>query len=171
MTPMIEETITTEELRLHVAELAAKAHIANASFAVQASRGGPRYQLAAVCLVDAERARACVRVTPDEFRRHSSDIRALARVDDVPFGIVVRGQLMAIFARHPQYRSDAATRFRDEFLARQSKAPGDLGDRVNALSAKVATVGAILEEHTARLEAIENSQTRARSNTAQNSIK
>jgi hypothetical protein len=152
---MSEELITTEELRLHLADLAAQVQTAGASYGVHATRGGPRYQLAALALVDREHVRACVRVTPDEFRRGSSEIRALVRINDVPFGIVVRGELTAIFRRHPTYRPALADRYWGEFLARKAEAPNDLAVRVNALEEKVAELTAKFDEHVARITALE----------------
>jgi hypothetical protein len=152
---MKEEIITTEALRLNLADLAARIHNAGASYGVQVTRGGPRYQLAAIALVERERVRACVRVTPVEFRRHSSEIRALVRIDDVPFGIIVRGELTAIFQRHPTYRPVAADRYRKEYLTGQTEASNDLDVRIYALEAEMVAFGAAIDEHAARIAALE----------------
>ena len=142
---MIEEPKTTEALRLHLTDLAVQVQTEGASYGVQASRGRPRYQLAALPLVEPEVIRSCVRIRPDEFRRHFSEIRALVRIDDVPFGVVVRGELTAIFRRHPEYRPAAAERYREEFVTHQNEAPNNLDVRVKALEAKVTAISAKLD--------------------------
>jgi hypothetical protein len=152
---MTEPIITTEDLRLHLSDRAAEVHAAGASCGVQATRAGPRYQLAALSLVDDEHVRTCVHVSPDEFRRHSSEIRALVRIDDVPFGVVVRGELKAIFRRHPTYRPAAADRYRREFLAHQTEAPDDLRGRVTDLETRVTHLTSKLDEQVARITTLE----------------
>jgi hypothetical protein len=152
---MTEEMITTEALRLHLSDLAAQTETTGASYGVQALRGRPRYQLAPLALVDVASARTCVRIKPDEFRRHFSEIRALVRIEDVPFGIVVSGRLIAIFRRHPTYRPTAAERYREEFLARQDETPNDLSVRMGALEAQLAALGAKLDQQAARISALE----------------
>jgi hypothetical protein len=137
---MTEELLTTEALRLRVAELAIQVQTAGTACSFQAVRGRPRYQLAPVALVEGERVRACVRIKPDEFRRHFSEIRALVRIANVPFGIVVRGELTAIFQRHPRYHPGAAQRYQAEFLARQNGAPDDLRNWLTAVDNKLAAL-------------------------------
>jgi hypothetical protein len=152
---MTEGTFTTEALRLRVAELAMQVQAAGTACSFQAVRGRPRYQLAPVALVEAERARACVRIKPDEFRRHFSEIHALVRIENVPFGIVVRGELTAIFQRHPTYRPTAAERYQAEFLARQNDASDDLWNRLTAVDNKLAAFEARLVDQEKRIIALE----------------
>jgi hypothetical protein len=160
MVPMATEDITTEALRLHLVDLAVQVQSTVGSRGIQAVRGQPRYQLAAVALVDRERLRTCVRIKPDEFRRHFSEIRALVRVEDVPFGIIVRGQVAAVFQRHPTYRPTAAEEYRAEFVARQGEAPDDLGVRLRAIEEKLTAVGAQLADQAARVNALESRASR-----------
>jgi hypothetical protein len=152
---MMEDQITTEALRLRVADLATQVNAAGTACGVQAVRGQPRYQLTSVALVAPVRARACVRIGPDEFRRHFPEIRALVRIDDVPFGIVVRGELLAIFQRHPTYRPTAADRYRKEFLERQGESPTDLRTRVAALETELTALTVKLGNQAARISALE----------------
>lgn len=67
---------------------------------------------------EAERA-ACIAVRPDEARRNWSDIHALARLDGITFGIVVGGEVAAVFGRHPSYVPETATEYRRQFEARR----------------------------------------------------
>jgi hypothetical protein len=152
---MTEEVITTEALRLHVADLAIRVQAASATCGIHSVRGPPRYQLAALALVDPRRVRASVRIGPDEFRRHFSEIRALVRIEDVPFGIVVRGDLIAVFQRHPTYRPSAADRYRAEFLDRQGEPASDLTVRVAILEATLTAVSAEMGDQAARISALE----------------
>jgi hypothetical protein len=54
-----------------------------------------------------------VRVGPDEMRRNFTEIRALIRLEGVPFGILIDGQLLAVLTRHPEYRPAAAEHYRE----------------------------------------------------------
>jgi hypothetical protein len=135
-----EETISTETFRVGISNLALQVQTERSSFGIRAGRGQPRYQFAALALVDPERVRACVRVTPDEFRRKSGEIRALVRLEDVPFGILIRKEVKAIFQRHPSYRPTAAERYREEYLARQGKMRNELGDSLRSLEARMSAI-------------------------------
>jgi hypothetical protein len=108
-----KEIITTEAMRVRLRELALELQAECASVGIRSGRGSPRYQLAAPQLLDPERLRTCVPVTPDEFRRKSGEIRALVRLEDVPFGITIDKLVKAIFQRHPSYRPSAADEFRE----------------------------------------------------------
>src|SRR5947208_15691402 len=110
-----EQIISTETLRGRLRDLALELETESASFGIQAGRGQPRYQIAAPGLVDPERLRTCVPVTPDEFRRKSGEIRALVRLEDVPFGILIDKTVKAIFQRHPSYQPSAAERYREMY--------------------------------------------------------
>src|ERR1700730_8545408 len=133
-----EQIITTEALRGRLRDLALKLETECASVGIQAGRGRPRYQLAAAQLVDRERLRTGVPVTPDEFRRRSGEIRALVRLEDVPFGILIDKAVKAIFQRHPSYRPSAAERYREMYRIKRGEAPVDAVAR--ALESRVTDI-------------------------------
>ena len=131
-----------EELRLRTSELAVEVQTRQVLFGVRTGRGKPRYQLTPISLVDPERVRSCVHITADRFRRKSAEIRALVRVDDVPFGILVGRELRAIFQRHPSYTPTDIQQYRAEFNAHQAKAGQDVGDLSRALENRMTTLEA-----------------------------
>jgi hypothetical protein len=134
-----EQIITTEALRGRLRDLALELETECASVGIQAGRGRPRYQLAAPQLVDPERLRTCVPVTPDEFRRRSGEIRALVRLEDVPFGILIDKAVKAIFQRHPSYRPSAAERYREMYRIKRGEAPVD-AVALRALESRVTDI-------------------------------
>jgi hypothetical protein len=150
-----EIIIPMEELRLRTSELAVQVQTCQVLFGIRTGRGKPRYQLAPISLVHPERVRSCVQITADRFRRKSAEIRALVRVDDVPFGILVRRELQAIFQRHPSYTPTDMEQYRAEFNARQAKAGQDVGDLSRALENRITAVEAnssLVEQRLSRLE-------------------
>ena len=104
--------------------------------------------------MDPDRVQSCVRIGPDRFRRHIGEIRGLALFDDIPFGIVICGDLVAIFQRHPGYRPAVADEIRAEFAKRQGKAPPDLLNRVSVLEAAVERLIAKLDDQSALIHAM-----------------
>ena len=134
-----EQIISTEPLRGRLRDLALELETECASFGIQAGRGQPRYQLAAPGLVDPERLRTCVPVTPDEFRRKSGEIRALVRLEDVPFGILIDKTVKAIFQRHPSYQPSAAERYREMYRKNRGEARIDAVD-VRALHSRMTEI-------------------------------
>jgi hypothetical protein len=147
------KTVSNEECRLRLTELATEARQTGLAIGVYPVAGQPRYQLAPEVAVDPERVRSCVRIGPDRFRRYFGEIRALALFDDIPFGLIISGNLVAIFQRHPGYRSAVADEFRAEFAERQGKAPPDLPQRVSVLETAVESLGAKLDDLSAVLRA------------------
>lgn len=134
-----EQIITTEALRGRLKDLALELETECASVGIQAGRGRPRYQLTATQLVDPERLRTCVPVTPDEFRRKSGEIRALVRLEDVPFGILIDKAVKAIFQRHPSYQPSAAEQYREMYRINRGEAPTD-AVALGALESRVTDI-------------------------------
>jgi hypothetical protein len=148
-----ELLLRTEELRLGISEFALRAKTENVAFAIRTTRGAPRYQLVASALVAPETLRACVRVGPDEFRRDSTDIRALIRLHDMSFGLVIRGELAAVLRRHPTYRPRNAERYWAQFRANTTRDLPDPEQNMGAMAEQ-------LRDHEARITALERRGTR-----------
>jgi hypothetical protein len=143
-----ELQLHTEELRLAISEFALRAKAENVAFAIRTTRGAPRYQLVPPTLVSPETLRACVRIGPDEFRRHSTDIRALVRLHDMPFGLVIRGELTAVLRRHPTYRPRNAERYLAHLRAHASRDLPNPEENQGAIAEQ-------LRDHEVRITALE----------------
>lgn len=85
----------------------------------------------------------------EKFRRYFPEIRGLASFDDIPFGLIIRGELTAIFQRHPSYHPTIVDEFRAEFASRQGKTAPDLSSLVSALEARMDALNARLGEQSA----------------------
>ena len=134
----------TEELRRRVTQLALGVENDEASIGFHTTGGRARLQLAAVPLVDPETVRICVKIGPDELRRHLSEISNLIRGRDMQFGIVIKGRLRAILRKHPDYQPKATARY----IAQDRINRG----MTNDLSHRIEET---LSEHEARLRRLE----------------
>jgi hypothetical protein len=141
--------VSNEECRLQLTELATEVQKTGIAIGVHPAGGKPRYQLVAEVALEPDRVRSSVRVGPDRFRRYFSDIRGLAFFDDIPFALIIRGQLTAVFQRNPAFRPVIADAFRAEFASRQGKAAPDLAGRVSELEARLEAMNARLDEQSA----------------------
>jgi hypothetical protein len=151
----MDKIVSNEELRLRITEYAEEVRRKGNSIGVNLVGGTPRYQLMPEARVEPDRARRCVRVGADRFRRDFGDIRVLAFYDDIAFGIEIRGQLAAVFERCRNVRP----RIGDEFRA-QWGAASDLNIRVTNLeqamaTAKLADLHHAVAELTAKLARLE----------------
>ena len=151
MTDAAETQIRTEELRLRIGELAAQVHENGIVFAVGSTRGTPRYQLVPLVVVGEKVKSSCVRIGPDQFRRDASDIRALIRIHDIAFGIVIRGELAAVLRRHPRYEPAAARRYL--VLANMQAIVGSPGTHDEA--GNIKSIMRKLIDHERRIAALE----------------
>jgi hypothetical protein len=140
------KTVSNEECRLRLTDLAAEVRQTGVAIGVYAVAGQPRYQLAPEAALDPARVQSCVRIGPDKFRRHIGEYRGLALFDDIPFGLVIRGELVAVFQRDPGYDPAVIDEVRAEFARRQGKPSADLPSRIAVLEATVKRLGARLNE-------------------------
>lgn len=131
--------VSTDQFRRQVADLAAHVAAAGEPIPIGTRVGRPRYVLRPAVPGDDA---SCLRVGPDEMRRNFADIRALVRLDGTPFGVVVAGKLVAIFARHPDYRPVTAEQYRQTFATMRGSRAGS-----NSVEARIA----ILEVAVAQL--------------------
>lgn len=101
----------------------------------------------------------CVRVGPDELRRNFSEIRSLVRLEDIPFGLIVDDQLIALFTRHPDYRPAAADNYRAMYRGQPEKTDArNIKNRVTAVETRLKAIGAlelVIADLSARLTALE----------------
>ena len=148
------KTVSNEELRLRLTELATEVRQTGVAIGVHAVAGQPRYQLAPEAALDPARVQSCVRIGPDRFRRHIGEYRGLALFDDIPFGLVIRGELTAIFQRDPGYDPSVVNEARAEFARRQGKPSTDALNRIAVLEAAFERFGAKLDDHSALIRAI-----------------
>jgi hypothetical protein len=149
----MNKVVSNEDCRQRLTELATEVQRSGDSIGVQPVAGNPRYQLVAAAALDPDRVRSCVRLGPDKFRRYFGDVRWHAFVDDIPFGIEMRGELVAVFQRCPEVRAPVSDAFRAEYARRQGNATSDLNRRVAALEAAVAALSARLGGSDASLRA------------------
>jgi hypothetical protein len=138
--------ISNEECRLRLTELAEEVRRTGIPIGVHSVAGKPRYQLISEAKLDSDRVRNCVRLGPDKFRKYFSEVRALALHEDIPFGLMVHGNLIAIFQRDPDYRFAKADEFRAEFKRRGGKRPSDLSRRILALETEVAALSVKMDD-------------------------
>jgi hypothetical protein len=144
------KAVSNEELRLRLVEIALE--VQKTGIAVDVHVGGhPRFQVASATALDPERVRICVRVGADWFRKNFTEVRFLALFDDIPFGLSNRGQLVAIFQRHPSYRPSVVDQVRAKFASNQGASTPDLNQRVSALEATVQALSARLDNQAAPL--------------------
>ena|SRR5947209_1604613 len=147
----MRKTVSNEDCRLRLTELATEVRQAGVPIDVYAVAGQPRYQLSPENALEPDRIRSSVRIGPDKFRRYFSEIRGLALFDDIPFALVIRGELVAVFQRHPTYRPVIAGEFRAEFAKRQAHSSSDLPDRISAIEQHVETLRAKLEDQSEQI--------------------
>jgi hypothetical protein len=114
---MIGDFMTTDIFRRRMADVARAVVSSGQTVAIGTTVGRPRYILRpAMKSPDGE---PCVRLGPDELRRNFTEIRALVRLDDIRFGIIVDGECLAVLARHPEYRAAAAEQYREVYGAQR----------------------------------------------------
>jgi hypothetical protein len=151
----MERFVKTDAFRRSLTDEARKVAQTNEPIAIGTTSGRPVYSL--VSVPERRRARTrCIRLGPDELRKNFTEIRALIRLEGIPFGVIVDDQLIAMLKRHPDYRPDAANGYRAMYRGELEKTEaGTAESRIAALEARVAEVSA-------RLDAIESkSRTRA----------
>lgn len=73
---------------------------------VGTSAASPTYILCSKSLAPPELLPVCVTITCDRARKRWSNVRALARMHDVPFIFTINGQAAAVFYRHPDHHDD-----------------------------------------------------------------
>jgi hypothetical protein len=151
ITVRMVKVISSEELRLHLTELATEVQKTGTPIDVHPVAGQPRYQVASASALDPQRVRTCVRVGPDWFRRHMSEVRGLALFDDIPFGLTIRGQLVAVFQRHPAYRPLIVDQVRAKFASLPGASGPDFSHRISALEAAVEALKARLDNQPASI--------------------
>jgi hypothetical protein len=139
------KVISSEELRLRLTQLATEVQKTGTPIDVHPIAGQPQYQVASATALDPQTVRTCVRVGPDWFRRHMSEVRGLALFDDIPFGLTIRGQLVAVFQRHPEYRPLIVDQVRAKFASLRGASSPDLTHRISALEAAVEALKARLD--------------------------
>jgi len=108
----------------------------------------------------------CVRLGPDELRRNFSEIRSLVRLEDIPFGVIVDDQVIAILRRHPDYRPAAADSYRAMYRRQPEKTDaGSIKNRVIAIESRLGAIEALevaMDEMSTRLTTLENRWARGR---------
>jgi hypothetical protein len=108
----MEEFVTTDSFRRHMIGVARSVSQSGRAVAIGTTIGRPRYLLRRPTDADDP---VRVRLGPDEIRRNFTEIRALIRLEDVRFGILADGELLAVLVRHPQYRPAAVDHYRELF--------------------------------------------------------
>jgi hypothetical protein len=149
------EPIATDAFRRKVTDYAREASDTNESIAVGTTGGRPTYLLSPVPEDQRDQIR-CVRLGPDELRRNFSEIRSLIRLEDIPFGVMVGDQLIAILRRHPDYRPAAADNYRAMYRHEPDKTKGRIVEsRIDATETRLSALEATLAGLSARLTAVE----------------
>jgi hypothetical protein len=151
----MKECISTDAFRRKVTDYAREAADTEEPIAVGTIGRRPTYLLSPVPA--GQRAHVpCVRLGPDELRRNFTEIRSLIRLEDIPFGVMVNDQLIAILRRHPQYHPAAADNYRAMYLHEPDKTAGrSVESRVRSIEPRLNAVEATLAELSARLTAVE----------------
>lgn len=146
--------VSNEDFRLHLTELATDVRQTGKPIGIHSGTGNPKFELVPEGALSSDRVRSCVRLGPDKFRRYLGDIRALAFLDDIPFGIELRGQLTAVFQRRAGVRPTVAEAFRAEFARRQGDVPPDLLHQLAAVQAAVEKLSARVDDQQALIDVL-----------------
>lgn len=151
------EAIKTDAFRRSVTEYARRVANGKEPIPIGTTGGRPTYLL--VPVPEGQRSEIrCVRIGPDELRRNFPEIRSLIRLEDIPFGLNVDDQLMAILRRHPDYRPAAADEYRALYRRDIEKTGNDTPKKVVVapVAPRITALEATVTEVSTRLAAIES---------------
>jgi hypothetical protein len=151
---MIGNFLRTDSFRREMAEIAKEVANTGQSVPIGTTIGRPRYLLRPATRPESNEI--CVRVGLDEMRRNFTEIRALIRLEGVPFGILVEGQLLAVLTRHPDYRPAAAEHYREMIQQRGGGAATSA-----TLESRIAVLEMALTAIAGRLVKLENAMPHA----------
>lgn len=109
---MAHELIKPTDLRQTLADRVRSVAVSKRPLDIGSRR--PRYRLTTPGGVPDQVRRTLVEIGVDEARKNFHSVRFLIDLeDDLAFGIVMGGRLMAVLCRHPKAKRIAAVRYRE----------------------------------------------------------
>jgi hypothetical protein len=114
--------VRSEELRANLLAKVSEVAATGKSLVVGIAQDRPRYELLPATVLTRRDLDACVPVTADRARKNWSDLRATARLFDVPF-LISAGASEAVFRRHPTYSPQWPNKWRAEHESRIARGP------------------------------------------------